>query len=174
MKQTDALLKTLLASDDSFGKELKELLKDKNVNLKTFSKHSGIPENTLYKITSGHATNFGSNTIRAIFRTINKLEGPQKKFIAIISNRTILDKLKKSEVHLKGTKVIFKEYPATMLDEVIGAAVRAEKEGAIGIVCGPIAAASIQGFIDIPITAFQYEYEAINKTIEQFITKHLN
>jgi predicted transcriptional regulator len=48
--------------------------------------------------------------------------------------------------------ITIKEYPATSIEEAIVAAVRAERDGAVAIVCAPITCPTIEKILHIPVT----------------------
>jgi len=48
-------------------------------------------------------------------------------------------------------KVKIKEYPANSFEEAIISSVRAEREGAVALVCAPIVSPTIEKIVSIPI-----------------------
>jgi predicted transcriptional regulator len=72
---------------------------------------------------------------------------------------------------INGNAVKVNEYPATTIEEEIIQGVRAEKEGVKGLICGPIAATTLEKVVDIPITALRFEEGPLINSIERLIEK---
>ena len=60
---------------------------------------------------------------------------------------------------------------ATTMDEEIIHGVRAEKEGKKGLICGPIAATTLEKVVDIPITALRFEEGPLINSIKRLTEK---
>ena len=60
--------------DGSFPEALNKALNELGVSIKEFSKLSGIPESTLYKITSGKRPDPQLSTLRQILSALKELE----------------------------------------------------------------------------------------------------
>jgi len=55
-------------------------------------------------------------------------------------------------VDYNGTTVLVKEYPVSTVEDAIIAAVRAERDGALGVVCAPIVAPTVEKILSIPVS----------------------
>ncbi|MBC7114371.1 MAG: helix-turn-helix domain-containing protein [Archaeoglobi archaeon] len=143
----ERLLKAILNGED-FGETLKRFLKEElRISIREFSELSGIPESTLYKLISGEREPT-LRTLRQIFRAIKRDEEP---FIAIIASRSVLNEITESYVNFDGKRVKIKEYPANSFEEAIVSAVRAERDGAVALICAPIVSPAIEKIVSIPI-----------------------
>jgi len=142
---------------EGFGSHLKNTLNALGLSIKEFSEETGIPVSTLYKIISDEGRDFRRSTLRQIVEGVRKAEGiDEEKVIGIITTRTALDTVGRN-IDLDGGTVGVKEFPATTIEEAIIQGVRAEKSGVKGIICGPIAATTLEKVVDIPITAFRFD-----------------
>jgi len=141
----------------NFGEKLQEMLNALGLSVKGFSDLTQIPVSTLYKIISGERTDFRISTLRSIIIGIQRLEdADQERIVGVITSRNALDSI--GRIIEVGNDVLYiKEYPATTIEEAIIQGVRAEKEGVKGIICGPIAATTLEKIVDIPITALRFE-----------------
>ena len=77
---------------------------------------------------------------------------PQGNFIAVIAARPVLSRIEERTVRLGSRDIRVKEYPANGMEDAIVAAVMAEKDGALAIVCAPIVAPTIQKILTIPVS----------------------
>jgi len=163
------LLKSSIEED--FGERLKVVISKLGKNIKTFSKECGIPESTIYKIISDEERDFRISTLKQIIKTVKRLEGyTSEDIIGIITKREALDSIGK-ELKIGKRKVLIKEYPATSIEEEIIQGVRAEKEGVKGLICGPIAATTLEKVVDIPIVALRFEEGPLMNSIKKLIKK---
>ena len=163
------LLKNSLS--ESFGEKLKDCIGKLGKNIKEFSEESGIPKSTLYKIVSNEEKDFRRSTLRLIIETVKRLEGyGQENVIGIITTRGALDMIDRNFV-IGGKAVKVNEYPATTIEEEIIQGVRAEKEGVKGLICGPIAATTLEKVVDIPITALRFEEGPLINSIKRLAEK---
>lgn len=163
------LLKNSLSED--FGEKLKDCIGKLGKNIKEFSVESGIPKSTLYKIISNEEKDFRRSTLRQIIETVKRLEGyGQENIIGIITTRGALDMIDRNFV-IDGKVVKVSEYPATTIEEEIIQGVRAEKEGVKGLICGPIAATTLEKVVDIPITALRFEEGPLINSIKRLVEK---
>ncbi len=153
--------------NDDFGDELKEYISNLGMSIKEFSKKSNVPESTLYKIISGERDDYRVSTLKKIINTIKEMEGyTEENIIGIITSRGALD-LVKREIEVDDKKIKVKEFPATTIEEEIIQGVKAEKEGIKGIVCGPLAATTLEKVVDIPVTALRFEEGPLRNSIER-------
>ncbi|MFW6041133.1 MAG: helix-turn-helix domain-containing protein [Thermoplasmatota archaeon] len=153
--------------DDDFGRELKESISDLGMSIKEFSKRADIPESTLYKIISGDRNDYRISTLKKIINTVKEIEGyTEHNTIGIITSRGALDSIKR-EMKFEDKVIKIKEFPATTIEEEIIQGVRAEKEGIKGLVCGPLAATTLEKVVDIPVTALKFEEGPLYNSIER-------
>ena len=149
---SDLLLRSLTDKDVDFSESLRTIIKDElDMDLQEFAKKAGIANSTLYKIISERrAPNL--RTLRAIVRYIDDIEGKAKgEFIAVIAARSVLDRIEERTMSIDGKSIQVREYPAGTIEDVIVAAIRAEEEGARGIVCAPIVSSTVERLVRIPI-----------------------
>lgn len=156
---------------DDFGEKLKETLGILGLNIKQFSQETGIPKSTLYKIISNEQKDFRRSTLKQIIEGVKKFETlDQENIIGIITSRSALDTIG-HHIIFNEKKVIVREYPATTIEESIIQGVRAEKEGVLGLICGPIAATTLEKVVDIPITALRFEEGPLRNAIQLLAEK---
>jgi len=144
-----------------FKAALDEELKRKGISIKELSEKAKIPVATLYKITSDERDPRFS-TVQAI---VNALQPHADKFVAIIAAKFLLDDIESMLTTKSGKKMKVKGYPAYTMEECIISAVRAEKEGAKGIVCAPILASIIERIVDVPVSIIKPDMNTINEAL---------
>jgi len=84
---------------------------------------------------------------------VRKMEShPGGNFIVIIASRPVLNTIVERMVRIGERDVKVKEYPATTIEEAIIAAVKAEKDGAVAVVCAPIVAPTIEKILSVPVS----------------------
>lgn len=163
------LLKSSL--DRNFGEKLKETISRLGKNIKEFSGECDVPKSTLYKIISEEGKDFRVSTLRQITETVKRLEGyDQENVIGIITTRGALDTVGR-KFDMGGKLVKVSEYPATTIEEEIIQGVRAEKEGAKGLICGPIAANTLEKVVSIPIVSLRFEEGPLVNAIKKLVEK---
>lgn len=150
MQSVERVMRAAFQSDDKLQETLKEVLGDLGLSAREFSKVSGIPQSTLYKILSGHREP-NITTLRQIVKTIHQLEGPEGDFIAIIAARPVLDKISEKKTKIGNKMLTLREYSATTIEEAIIAAIRAERDGASALVCAPIVSPTVERLLSIPV-----------------------
>ena len=142
---------------DNFGDKLQDTLNTLGLSVKEFSELTEIPVSTLYKIISEERKDFRISTLRKIINGVKRIEGvDQERVVGIITSRNALDSIGRT-IEIGNEILYIKEYPATTIEEAIIQGVRAEKDGVKGIICGPIAATTLEKVVDIPITALRFE-----------------
>ena len=157
--------------NEKFGERLKETISRLGKSIKEFSEECEVPNSTMYKIISDQRKDFRISTLRQIIETVNRLEGYEHEtVIGIITTRGALDMISRS-LEFGGKEVKVNEYPATTIEEEIIQGVRAEKEGVKGLVCGPIAATTLEKVVDIPITALRFEEGPLINSVKRLIEK---
>ena len=163
------LLKAVLEKD--FGQKLKEVISELGMTIIEFSKKTKIPEGTLYKIISNEERDFRRTTLVQIIEGIKKIEGYRTgNYLGIITSRGALDSLGK-QIKIENQHYEIKEYPATSIEEEIIQGIRAEKEGVKGLICGPIAATTLEKIVDIPISALRFEEGPLMNSIKNLVKK---
>ena len=56
------------------------------------------------------------------------------------------------ETEVDGQTVRLREYPVSTIEDAIIAAVHAEKDGALGVICAPIVTPTIERILTIPVS----------------------
>ena len=64
-----------------------------------------------------------------------------------------------------------KEYPATTIEEEMIQGITAEREGVKGIICGPIAATTLEKIVDIPVIALRFEEGLLLDAVSKLMRK---
>jgi predicted transcriptional regulator len=156
---------------DGFGELLKETLNGLGMSIRDFSEETEIPASTLYKIISDEQKDFRRSTLKQIVLGVKRLEGvDDENVLGIITTRTALDTIGRT-IEINGGSVMIQEFPATTIEEAIIQGVRAEKAGVKGIICGPIAATTLERAVDIPITAFRFDEGLLMDAIAKLAEK---
>jgi len=163
------LLKSSLS--ENFGEELKDTIAKLGKNIKEFSEESEIPKSTLYKIVSNEEKDFRRSTLKQIVETVKRLEGyGRENVIGIITTRGALDIIGRN-FEFGGNVVKVNEYPATTIEEEIIQGIRAEKEGVRGLICGPIAATTLEKVVNVPIVALRFEEGPLISSMKKLMEK---
>jgi len=175
MRQWEKLTATISNSKSNFDKVFKEVIKELGITIKAFSKLSKIPESTLYKIASGQRRDPQLSNIQRIIHTVKKLEIGEYGSdinIAIVTTRPALESIKDS-LKIKGKKVRLLQYPATEIGEILVQGMRAERDGADAILCGPVAAYTLEKVVSVPIVSLKVSEEDLKTAIEDVVSKKL-
>ena len=138
-----------------FRTALEEELARTNMSIRELAKRAGVPAATIYKITSGERDPRFS-TVRAI---VNALEVRDQHFVAVIAAKFLLDEIGSQKFTRGEISFTVRGYTANTVDDCIIAAVRAEKEGALGIICAPVLASVIERIVDIPVVIMKPKIE---------------
>ena len=162
----DRLIRASLVSDAEFVRVLNELLKhDLRISVRELSEKSGIAQSSLYKILHGKRSP-NLTTMRAIVHALRHFyhlgEG---EFIGLIAARPVLDSVQERTADIDGHRMKVREYPVHTIEDAIIAAVRAEREGAIAIVCAPIVSSIIEQLVHIPVATI-IPRESVQRAIE--------
>ena len=151
MYSTRKVVNAALESDESFRIALKELLESLGMTSQDLAKKAGVSASTLYKI-ANEGRSPSIDVLRKIIRAIRDVEGLKAgNFVAIIAAGQVLDEVEERSIQIGDESVRVREYPATTVEDAIIAAIRAERDGAIAIVCAPIVSSTIDKIVDIPI-----------------------
>ncbi|KPV63075.1 MAG: hypothetical protein AOA66_1048 [Candidatus Bathyarchaeota archaeon BA2] len=150
------VVQSSLESEEAFRKALKKALEESRLDAKKLSRLSGVSESSLYKILSGKRINPRLSTYRKIIKTLKRLESVEEEgepFIAIIAARPTLDTIDSRYIEIENHRIPIREYSATTIEDVIVAAVRAQREGAKAIVCAPIVSTVVEKVTKVPVSA---------------------
>jgi predicted transcriptional regulator len=169
----DELISGLLRSDEGFREALREILEAKlKMSVPDFCARTGMSQSTMYKILQDERDP-NLRTVRAVIKAVRKLDNyPGGEFIAIIASRIVMDRVEERIVKVGERNIKVKEYPAATMEEAIIAAVKAERDGALAIVCAPIIAPTIEQILRIPVTVV-IPKDSMNRAIEQAAHKAL-
>jgi predicted transcriptional regulator len=148
----DRLIRAALISDEEFVGTLNNLLKHElRISVRELSEKSGIAQSSLYKILHGKRSP-NLSTLRAVIRALRQLcHVSDEDFIGLIAARPVLESVEERVADIDGDRVRVREYPVHTMEDAIVAAVRAEREGAIAIVCAPIVSSIIEQLVHVPV-----------------------
>lgn len=168
----DKLIESLIESNEEFIKSFKEMLFQKNLNITDFCKKTNIPESTIYKIMSNPNKDFRISTFRNIIHKVREIDGinDNQTTIGIITTRGALNSINR-KIRLHQKDIIVKEFPATTIEEEIIQGIRAEREGVNGLICGPIAATTLEKVVNIPVMSIQFERKLLIQSLENILIK---
>jgi len=151
--------------ETDFRTALEEELDRRGISIKELAGMVDIPPATLYKITSGDRDPRFS-LVKAI---ANALDPKEKDFVAIIAAKFLLDELQSVKYTIDDTTYRIRGYSANTMEEVVITAVRAEKDGAIGIICAPILTALVERIVDIPVAIIKPSPNAYQAAFESLV-----
>jgi predicted transcriptional regulator len=146
------LIASMLREEGGFQKAFKNILEEElNISLSEFCNISGISQSTMYKILE-EKREPNLRTVRQIIKSLNTLyKGDAEKFVAVIAASSFMTSLPRS-MEVEGHTVNIKEYVIATIEDAIIAAVRAERDGALAIVCAPIVAPTVEKILSIPVS----------------------
>lgn len=153
MALENKLVAGILRDEGGFREAFREVLdEDLKMTVHEFCTSSGLSPSTIYKIMQERREP-NLRTVRDIIWAVRKLENnPGGNFIAVIGHRVVLSKIEERIVRVNGRDVRIKEYPAASIEDAIVAAVHAERDGAIALVCAPIVAPTVEKILTIPVS----------------------
>ena len=145
-------MRAALHSDEEFVSTLNDLLRrDLRITVRELSERSGIAQSSLYKIMHGKRSP-NLSTLRAIIRALRQFyHSSEEDFIGLIVARSVLESVQERVTDVDGQRRKVREYPVHTMEDAIVAAVRAEREGAIAIVCAPIVSSVIEQLVHVPV-----------------------
>lgn len=151
MDSSRLLIAAALESEESFRRTMRKTLDDFGMTVQELAHRSGVSPSTLYKIMNeGRSPSL--EILRKIVGAVKGKEGGRAgNFIALIVTRQVLDEVVERSVRIGDETVKVREYPAMTVEDAIVAAIRAERDGAIAVVCAPIVSPTIEKILDIPI-----------------------
>jgi predicted transcriptional regulator len=162
----DRIMRAALISDEEFVTTLTDLLRhDLRISIRELSDKSGIAQSSLYKIMHGKRSP-NLSTLRAIIRALRQLyHVGDEAFIGLIAARSVLESVEERMTDIEGHRMRVREYPVHTMEDAIVAAVRAEREGAIAIVCAPIVSSVIEQLVRVPVATI-IPRESVQAAIE--------
>lgn len=162
----DRLMRAALISDAEFVATLNDLLKnDLRISVRDLSEHCGIAQSSLYKILHGKRSP-NLSTLREIVIALRKYyHVGDENFIGLIAARPVLDSVEERLADVDGHRMRVREYPVHTMEDAVVAAVRAEREGAIAIVCAPIVSSLIEQLVHVPVATI-VPRESVQRAIE--------
>jgi predicted transcriptional regulator len=162
----DRLMRAALISDEMFVETLSNLMKhDLRISVRELADKSGISSSSLYKLLHGRRSP-NLSTLREIIRTLRQFyHVADEDFIGLIAARAVLESVEERVADVGGRRMRVREYPVHTMEDAIVAAVRAEREGAIAIVCAPIVSSIIEQLVHIPVATI-IPRESVQRAIE--------
>jgi predicted transcriptional regulator len=160
----------LAAGTEGFGDKLEEAINKQNLTVKEFAEKHDISESSIYKITSGETVNFGVQTLRKIVEGLQEEEGYDRPTVGLITTRSACDRAP-SEVTVDGTTYRIKPLPANSIEEEIIKGVNAERDGIKAILCGPIAATTIEQVVRVPVGGLQFDEDLMETSLRSLIKR---
>lgn len=162
----DRLIRAALVSDQEFVKALNDLMKhDLRISVRELSERSGIAQSSLYKLLHGKRSP-NLSTLRAVVHALRHFyRTGEGEFIGLIAARPVLDTVQERTAEIDGHRMKVREYPVHTMEDAIVSAVRAEREGAIAIVCAPIVSSVIEQMVHIPVATIVPK-ESVQRAIE--------
>jgi len=140
-------------------------LERRGMTIRELAKRIGVSPATLYKISCGDRDPRLS-TLIAISEVFDPCD---EHSIAVISAKFLLDGVTGKKIAINGVDYTIKGYNAHTLDECILCAVRAEKEGASGIICAPILTSLIEKLVDVPVVNIRPGEESYMAAIDVMV-----
>ena len=146
------LMRAALLSDEEFVSTLNDLLRhDLRISVRELSEKSGVAQSSLYKIMHGKRSP-NLSTLREMIRALRQFyHSEEEDFIGLIAARSVLESVEDRVTDVDGHRRRVREYPVHTMEDAIVAAVRAEREGAIAIVCAPIVSSVIEQLVHVPV-----------------------
>lgn len=157
----------LAAGTDEFSSKLEEAINTCGLTIKEFAAKHDLSVSTLYKITSGDRTDIRVETLQAITAALRDEEGYSNRTLGLITTRGACDRAP-STVQVRDKTYTVKPLPAQTIEDEIIKGIQAERDGIDGIVCGPIAAVTLEQVVEIPVGGLQFSQELIKSSMEDF------
>ena len=133
--------------EKDFRSALEAELRRQGMTIRELAEKAGIPAATLYKLSSGER----DVRLSTVKRIVQVLEPRFPPFIAVIAAKFLLDEIEGQRISIGEQTCVIRGYTANSIEECIIAAVKAEKEGAVGIVCAPVLASMVEKIVDVPV-----------------------
>ncbi|MCL2891159.1 MAG: helix-turn-helix domain-containing protein [Methanomassiliicoccaceae archaeon] len=164
------LIMGMLREGGGFQKALRRVLSDDlGMTVNEFCQATKISQSTMYKLLE-EKREPNLRTIRVIVKAVRFLMAkPEERFIAVIASRQFLSSLTGNEI-VNDRNVNIREYPVSTIEDAIISAVIAERDGALGVVCAPMVATTVEKILEIPISPvipMNSMFKAIEKLLEE-------
>ena len=145
------LITGMLKEEGGFQKALKDILENElNMTVNEFCRLTGVSQSTMYKILE-EKREPNLRTVRMIIKAVKAVSEPDTEdYIAVIASHIVFENLQKT-IDVNGRTVKLKEYPVATVEDAIIASVRAERDGALAIICAPIVAPTVEKIVSIPV-----------------------
>ncbi|MGI6009614.1 MAG: helix-turn-helix domain-containing protein [Methanomethylophilus sp.] len=162
----DDLISGMLREEGGFQKALQNILDDElHMSLSEFCAVSGLSQSTLYKILEERREP-NLRTVRQIVNALKQIYGKDKeKFCAVIASPSFMEGLPKSFDTGAGGTIAIREYTVSTVEEAVIAAVRACHDGAVGIICAPIVANTVEKISSVPVYSVM-PFDSVMKIID--------
>jgi len=159
------LVSSMLREEGGFQKAFKNILDDElDMSLSEFCQISGISQSTMYKILE-EKREPNLRTVRQIIKVLRILyKKEDQRFLAVIASPRFMEGMPKA-MEIQGNRFVVREYAISTVEDAIIAAVRAERDGAIAIVCAPIIAPTVEKIISIPVSPVM-PYDSVIQALE--------
>lgn len=148
----DDFVNSILRDGDVFQRTIRTILKDDlHMSLNEFCRLSGVSQSTMYKILEEQREP-NLRTVRQIYKALKLLyTRDEEKFIAVIASPQFMADLPRVLETRISSSIRVSEYAVATVEDAILAAIRAEKDGALALVCAPIVAETITKIASIPV-----------------------
>lgn len=148
----DDFVNSILRDGDVFQRTIRTILKDDlHMSLNEFCRLSGVSQSTMYKILEEQREP-NLRTVRQIYKALKLLyTRDEEKFIAVIASPQFMADLPRVLETRISSSIRVSEYAVATVEDAILAAIRAEKDGALALVCAPIVAETITKIAGIPV-----------------------
>jgi len=146
------LISGMLREEGGFQKAFRDILENElDMSLNEFCQVAGLSQSTMYKLLEDRREP-NLRTVRQVVKALKVIaKSEENRFIAVIASTHVMESLPKS-VDYNGATILVKEYPVGTVEDAIIAAVRAERDGALGVVCAPIVAPTVEKILSIPVS----------------------
>jgi len=146
------VIASMLREEGGFQKAFRNMLEEElDMSLSEFSAISGVSQSTMYKILEEDREP-NLRTVRQIIRALNPVcRSDTENFVAVIASSTFMESLPRT-MEADGKRINIREYPISTVEDAIIAAIRAERDGALAVVCAPIIALTVKKILRIPVS----------------------
>ena len=168
----EEVLLSSMESRDELVTSIRAFLAERNISAKEFCEISGMPQNTFYKILSRSRKDFMLSNLRRLIKAMRDIDSGTGDAVGVITSRGALDILQRV-ITIEGREesLVIREYPAMTIEEEIIQGIRAEREKMKGIICGPIAANTLEKVVRIPVIALQFKEDALLEALQKLSNK---
>ncbi len=165
------LISNMLREEGGFQKSFRSILDDElKISLNEFCQVSGISQSTMYKILE-EKREPNLRTVRQIIKALNVLyHRGSEKFVAVIAAPSFMENMPKTLESGTNGLVSVREYPVGTVEDAIIASVRAERDGALGVICAPIVGNTVEKILSVPVFPL-FPFESVLKALESIKTQ---